>query len=156
MIDELCKQSKTKAVSLRCRSFVPCTNTSLYANFDEWLEYFSKGSVHISDVTQAVFCAMAYCERRTNSNGTPEHVRVVIDGKYEVGKDVTNEEWEAYIDEILPLTVPHRLAFIKQKPRIKIDKSEYPNVIGYIPSYSIRDAIQESNSRIPHLIVTKK
>lgn len=156
MIDELCKVINIKVVSLRCRSFIPPTNKSIYSSFDEWFEYFSRGGVHVKDVAQAVICAMDYCYRKSRTSNDSTHIRVVVDGKYEVNKDVTDEEWAAYIDELLPLTVPKRLEFLNKKPKIKVDKTEYPNIIGYVPSYSIRNALQESNSRIPHLIVTKK
>lgn len=159
MFDNLCNHHLCKIVSLRCRSFIPHTNKKRCKTFLEWVEYFSRGGVHATDVAQAFIYALDYCDTRMDvGSAVSEHLKITIDGKYEVLKSVTRREWSDYLESIftqMERNIPYRMNFLYEPPKIKVDANDYPNAIGYEPRYSIRDAISEYFESIS-LVVTPK
>lgn len=134
-------------IILRPRAFIPSWNTSVYTNFAEWAEWFSRGAVHITDVRDAVLCGIDYL--KNNDGFSPKAPAFTIDGAYEFSAE-DMENWDAQgpgttMEKYYPgagdLLRKHGIDPAR-KPKV-LDITETRQVLGYNPQYSLKNMLDE-------------
>lgn len=135
-------------IVLRPRAFIPPYNRHVYAEFIDWARWFSKGAVHISDVSQAVIKSIELL-----LNGTHEFQHaplfLTIDGAYEFSEeDLAN--WDAdgpgstfrkTYGKLYDVAVASGLDPTLRPTRLDI--SETQKVLNYRPLYSMKTLLLE-------------
>ena len=135
-------------ITLRPRAFIPPWNKSVYSNFVEWCKWFSKGAVHISDVSQAVLKSVELLASKEHSlENSPAFL--TVDGAYQY-TDEDLETWDAegpsstfkrHYAQFFDIAVSHGLD-TTLKPK-KLDISETQRVLRYKPLYSMKTMLLE-------------
>lgn len=133
-------------LTLRPRAFIPHWNTEAYNNFVEWAHWFWGGAVHIRDVTQGVMKGIELL----HSTQLNHHLVLTLDGVYEFTDDDLRD-WDAdgegstflrrYSQQDYDLAVRYGLNPAR-KPE-KLDISETRRWLGYTPTYSLRNLLDE-------------
>ena len=134
-----------QVIMLRPRGFIPHWNRDVYASFVEWAQWFWRGAAHIDDVAQAVLLSLDALQAQT----VDAPWTLTVDGAYEyTDDDLTN--WDAdgpgstfrkYYAAYEALARQYGLA-PEEKP-FKYDISETQARLGYAPSYSLRQLLEE-------------
>lgn len=135
---------RTRAVSLRTSAFVP-HSSPFYKSFGEWVARFARGGVHVADVVASVLLALD----RTADASAPPHETFTIFGKSEFAPD-ERTNWTAetfaarYSKEDVALA---RECGINptERPRgpTAEEESAAADVLGYRPTYSLQDALND-------------
>jgi nucleoside-diphosphate-sugar epimerase len=145
-----------RAITLRPRAFIPHWNRTVYANFDEWAQWYWKGAVHVNDVSQAVVRAIDALQTAAD-----KHAILTIDGACEFSQEEL-ENWDAegegsifrkhFSEESYQLFLRHGLNPAR-KPKV-LGAAEAEKLIGYKPNYGFAQLLkdlalheQESNSK---------
>ena len=134
-----------QVIMLRPRGFIPHWNRDVYASFVEWAQWFWRGAAHIDDVAQAVLLSLDALQAQT----LDDPWTLTVDGAYEyTDDDLTN--WDAdgpgstfrkYYAAYEALARQYELS-PEEKP-FKYDISETQARLGYAPSYSLRQLLEE-------------
>src|SRR5262249_50982848 len=112
----------------------------------EWAAWFLRGAVHITDVTQAVLCALELLTKNTPLAIAPIFT---IDGAYDFTKEDL-DAWDAdgpgttfrkYYPADEDLLRKHGLDPAR-KPKV-LDIPDAERLPGYTPQYSLRNLIAE-------------
>jgi UDP-glucose 4-epimerase len=133
-------------ICLRPRAFIPHWNRDVYESFPEWARWFWAGAVHINDVEQAVIKSVQLLE----SKAMPGCQVFIIDGKHDysaedladwdlIGPGSTFKKY--YGDSNHELAVRHGLDPAKMP--LVLDSNEAKRVLGYEPTYSLRNLLEE-------------
>lgn len=132
-------------VILRPRAFIPPWNRAVYATFPEWAAWFARGAVHITDVVQAVLCALDLLRA-----GLPQPAPVyAVDGAYDFSADDL-ANWDAAgpgstfrksYPEDEELLRKHGLDPAR-KPKV-LDIPDAERLPGYVPRYSLCNMLAE-------------
>lgn len=139
------EQYQLQIIILRPRAFIPYWNLSVYKNYIEWAHWFWQGSVHITDVTQAVMLSLACIER-----GIPESPLVLtVDGAYEyTWEDLDN--WDSdgpgstfrkYYPEFYDMAISYGLD--PALPPTRKDITRTRDQLHYTPTFSLRTLLKE-------------
>jgi len=151
LAEEVCKSftvldSDMSIIRLRPRAFIPHWNKDVYSSFVDWAKWFWGGAVHINDVSQAVVKSVELLLQKR----VPACPVLAVDGKY----DYTPEELSSWDQKGLGSTFKNHygqhyydLAVAKGldpslRPSI-LDISETKMLLGYLPSYSLKDLLEE-------------
>lgn len=135
-------------ITLRPRAFIPPWNKSVYSNFMEWCQWFSKGAVHISDVSQAVLKSIDLLASKNHRlQNAPAFL--TVDGAYQY-TDEDLENWDAdgpsstfkrhyaqFYDVAVNLGLDTTI-----KPK-KLDITETQRLLNYKPLYSMKTMLLE-------------
>ena len=132
-------------LTLRPRAFIPYWNQEVYKSFVEWAKWYWNGAVHINDVAQAVIKGIdLLAEGPLN-----QHLVLPVDGAYEYPEnDLSNwdktkpgETFRKYYEKYYELAIQNELDPLL-KP-IKQDISETKKWLGYTPSYSLMNLLED-------------
>ena len=132
-------------ITLRPRAFIPYWNKVIYTSYVEWAKWFWGGAVHINDVTQGVMQSIDLLKRQT----LDENPVLTLDGAYDY-TDADLAHWDAegagstfrrYYPDYYDMVVNYGLD-PAQKPT-KLDISATQHWLGYNPTYSLRNLLQE-------------
>jgi nucleoside-diphosphate-sugar epimerase len=132
-------------ITLRPGAFIPPWNTSVYKTYLEWVQWFWKGAVHISDVMQGVLQAVDLLIRDEPLPDIP----LTLDGQYDY-KPADMQNWDAegvgstfmkYYARYAEMVQGFGLD-ISQKPHT-FDISQTHRWLGYDPQYGMSDLLQE-------------
>jgi nucleoside-diphosphate-sugar epimerase len=137
-----------QVIVLRPRGFIPSWNTAVYSSFVEWLQWFWRGAVHIEDVAQAVMQSMELAQ----STALTGALTLVVDGAYEyTTADLATWDhagpgstFRKYYAPYEALARQHGL--VPEVPPYKYDITETRRWLGYVPTYSLRNALMELDS----------
>jgi nucleoside-diphosphate-sugar epimerase len=134
-----------QVVILRPRGFIPHWNRAVYASFVAWLAWFWRGAVHIADVAHAVVGSL---DRLATSAEVPP-VALVVDGAYEyTAADLAAWDAEGPGSTFKRYYAPYE-ALVRRyglPPEAKpwcYDIAETQQWLGYVPRYSLRQALEE-------------
>jgi len=132
---------------LRPRAFIPSWNKSIYNDFIEWANWFSKGAVHIDDMTQATLKAVNYLKDNKAPFPPPT---MPIDGAYDYTENELNN-WDKdgagstfkdhYGQNAYDITVSHGIDPAR-KPKV-VGSKEAEELLGYDPQYSLKSLLDE-------------
>lgn len=132
-------------LTLRPRAFIPYWNHEVYKSFVEWAKWYWKGAVHINDVAQAVIKGIDLLTHKS----LEQHLILPVDGAYEYTQnDLLNwdmnysgetfkKHYKNYYDLALQYGLDPSL-----KPTIQ-DISETKKYLGYTPTYSLRNLLED-------------
>lgn len=132
-------------ITLRPRGFIPHWNMSVYNTYIDWAKWFWQGCVHITDVAEAVEKSINYINQEKHS----AYVALPVDGAYEY----TSEDllyWDEngqystfkkYYAKYFDLAMKHGFD-PSLKPSVQ-DIEITRSLIGYKPSYSLMNLLQE-------------
>ncbi|MBX9567276.1 MAG: NAD(P)-dependent oxidoreductase [Candidatus Obscuribacterales bacterium] len=135
-------------ITLRPRAFIPPWNKSVYSNFIEWCEWFSKGAVHISDVSQAVLKSVDLLASKNHDlQNAPAFL--TVDGAYQYSdEDLKNWDvdgpgstFKRHYAQFYDLAVGLGLN-TTLKPK-KLDITETQRLLNYKPLYSMKTMLLE-------------
>jgi len=147
--EEIAQTYKTRhsmqVVILRPRGFIPHWNRAVYASFVAWLAWFWHGAVHIEDVAHAVVRSL---DRLATSAEVPP-MALVVDGAYEYpAADLATWDAEGPGSTFKRYYAPYE-ALVRRyglPPEAKpwcYDIAETQHWLGYVPRYSLRQALEE-------------
>lgn len=135
-------------ITLRPRAFIPPYNTAVYSHFIDWAKWFSKGAVHISDVSQSVIKSIELLlSGEHNLNNAP--LTLTVDGAYEYSdEDLSNWDidgpgttFRKYYGQFYDLALKVGLD-PTLKPK-KLDIAETQRILNYRPLYSMKTLLLE-------------
>jgi UDP-glucose 4-epimerase len=134
-----------RVVILRPRGFIPHWNRAVYASFIAWLAWFWRGAVHINDVAQAVVRSLDCLA--TAAEVPP--VALVVDGAYEyTAADLAAWDAEGPGSTFKRYYAPYealarRYGLPPEGKPWCYDIAETQQWLGYVPRYSLRQALEE-------------
>jgi nucleoside-diphosphate-sugar epimerase len=141
-------RNNMNVITLRPRAFIPPWNRTVYSNFMEWAQWFSKGAVHISDVAQAVIKSIELLLSDEQSLYQAP-LFLTVDGAYQYTEEDL-ENWDAdgagstfkrHYKQFYDLAVNMGL-----DPHLKptrLDISETQRILNYKPLYSMKTLLLE-------------
>jgi nucleoside-diphosphate-sugar epimerase len=151
LAEETCKSFTVmhpdlSVIRLRPRAFIPHWNRDVYKTFADWAKWFWGGAVHINDVNQALVKSVQLLAKE-KVNDCP---MLIVDGKHDYTLPELRD-WDAkgpgstfkarYGQHYHDLAVRNGLD-PAQKPSV-LDISETTKRIGYVPTYSLENLLQE-------------
>ena len=135
-------------VTLRPRAFIPPWNRAVYKNFVEWCQWFAKGAVHISDVSQSVIKSVELLSSKNHQlQNAP--VFLPVDGAYQYtmedlaawDADGPGSTFKKHYSQFYDLAVGFGLDPAMKPSRLDI--SETQRVLNYKPLYSLKTLLLE-------------
>lgn len=125
--------------TLRPRAFIPSWNRSVYQDYLQWVEWFSKGAVHIDDFCASIVAALAH------RPPAGQHDIFAIDGAY----DYSPADLAAWNDQTFAKYYPEYVELARQhgidtarKPKA-LDIAPDARLPGYTPRFSMRNMLEE-------------
>lgn len=129
-------------LTLRPRAFIPFWNRGVYANYTEWLRWFWRGAVEISDVAEATLAGLA----ALNDGNLTGHHACHIDCAEDLppgARDAWQREGAAGFARLYPdyaeLALRHDLP--TNAPPRRIGHDEATRLFGYAPRIGLAQAL---------------
>lgn len=147
--EELCRSYAARTgmqiLCLRPRAFIPWWNTRVYKDITEWAAWFTRGAMHINDVSQS--CLLG-CEFLMTQNDSFFEI-LSLDGKRELS-DLELANWKINGGTAtLASRFPHHrdlimnASFVPSEPPTYKDISNARELLGYRPQYGLSEMFEE-------------
>ena len=144
LVSAYAKRFSMQTLSLRPRAFIPWWNTSVYATYLEWANWFSKGAVHIEDVNQATILGAKFLLEKEGEFFD----WVEVDGKHDFS-NVDMESWQTLGADIFleekfgkSFLAAKKAAFNPENPPRYKDLKKAKELLSYSPRFGYQEMLE--------------